>query len=80
MAKITVYRFDTWDAGADGYIRSRRWATREAVQRLSGSSGRVDEQTATEIDDSALGQEIEGMTDRNYNPNPRNGFQTRIGE
>ena len=29
--KVTVYRFDIYDAKADKMVRSKRWATREAI-------------------------------------------------
>lgn len=68
MGKVTVYQFTKYDINIDENIKSRRWATREAITRVGGE---VLEDTAMEVDDSVLGKEIDGMTDRNFNPYPR---------
>ena len=75
MRKVTVYRFKTWIGQADEYFTSTRWATPEAAAKACGS---IIEGTGIEVDESAVGREIEGMTERGYNPNPRTGFQTSI--
>jgi len=36
------------------------------------------EDTATEVESSVLGHEIDGMTERDFNPHPRAGFQTQV--
>jgi hypothetical protein len=61
VAKVKVYRFTVYDITADEQHRSRRWGTREAIDRARGE---VLEDTATEVDESVLGREIDGMTDR----------------
>jgi hypothetical protein len=55
--------------------RSLRWATRQAIECLGGE---VLEDTATEVDPSVLGKEIDGMTVRDFDPHPRTGFQTQV--
>ncbi len=75
MDKVTVYRFRLYDINNDENRQSRRWATREAIERIGGE---VSENTATEVDSSVLGKEIDGMTERNFDPHPRTGFQTQV--
>jgi hypothetical protein len=75
MGTITVYRFRKYDITNDENRQSHRWATREAVERIGGE---VLQDTATEVDPSALGKEIDGMTERNFDPHPRTGFQTQV--
>jgi hypothetical protein len=75
MGKITVYRFKKYDISNDENRQSRRWATREAIERIGGE---VLEDTATEVDPSAVGTEIDGMTERNFDPHPRTGVQTQV--
>jgi len=36
VSKITVYRFTKYDITTDQYQQSRRWATREAIERICG--------------------------------------------
>jgi hypothetical protein len=75
MSKTTVYRFRKYDIHSDGNLQSRRWATREAIERIGRE---VLEDTATEVDPSVLGKEIDGMTEINFDPYPRLGFQTQV--
>jgi hypothetical protein len=70
-----VFRFRTWDIANDCFQESRRWATKEAIERVMGeiiSDG-------IEVDDRFFGQEIDGMTirgsDPRYSPSPE--LQTR---
>jgi hypothetical protein len=51
--KVTVYRFDIYDAKADKMVRSKRWATREAIV-WAKAHPLLD--TAREIDQSLLGR------------------------
>jgi hypothetical protein len=62
MTTITVYQFTKYDITNDENCRSRRWGTREAIERIGGE---VLENTATEVDPAVLGREIDGMTERN---------------
>jgi hypothetical protein len=67
----TVYRFRTWDIVNDCYSESRRWATREAIERVQGEII----SDAVEVDDSLLGGEVDGMTARHFDPFAQGGFQ-----
>lgn len=49
--------------------------TREGIERICGE---VLEDTAIEIDESVVGREVEGLTERDFNPNLRTGFQTEV--
>ncbi len=63
----TVYRFRTWDIVYDCYRHSRRWATKEAIERVSGEA--VGE--PVEVDDKELflgEQPVDGMTRRGFDP------------
>ena len=71
MSKVTVYQFTKYDISVDASTMSRRWATREAIERVCGE---MLEDTATEVNSSVLGGEIDGMTERNFDPRPRPGF------
>lgn len=73
MPCVTIYRFMLYDITTDSMRPSRRWATREAIERLRGH---ILEETGTEIDSSMLSSEIEGMSAINFNPSPRRDFQT----
>ena len=65
MNRITVYPFTIYDATNDEMRQSRRWATRERIEWLGGE---ILEVTATEVDTSVVGTEIEGMTERGFDP------------
>jgi hypothetical protein len=75
MSKVTVYQFTVYDIASDNNRKSRRWATREAVALAGGC---VLEETDTEIDESLLGSEIEGMSARDFDPRPHTGFQRQV--
>jgi hypothetical protein len=62
MAK--VYRFRTWDITNDCYQQSGRWATKEAIERVSGEAT----SEGVEVDDVYLGKEVDGMTARGFDP------------
>jgi hypothetical protein len=72
LSKVTIYRFRLYDITTDGNRESRRWATREAIERIGGE---VLEDTATEVEASAVATDIDGMTVRGFDPHPRTGFQ-----
>jgi hypothetical protein len=72
MSKVTVYQFTVYDVSNDESRKSRRWATREAIK---WAGGHVLEQTATEVDESVLGGEIAGMSERGFDPHLRTGWQ-----
>lgn len=73
-----VYRFHTWDIVNDCFQQSRRWATEEAIKRVSGE---IISEGVT-IDDSFVGHEVDGMTARGFDarnpPASGAGFQPRV--
>ena len=74
MSKVKVYRFERYDINSDEWARSRRWATAEAI-------GRVCAQPVgdpVEVDQSVLGRQIEGMTERGFDPYAAVGFQQTV--
>lgn len=75
MAKVTVYRWKKYDISTDEKRVSRRWGTREAIERMGGE---IIADTATEVDESVIQSDIEGLTVRNFNPNPRTDFQRQV--
>ncbi|MBL6612397.1 MAG: hypothetical protein ISS15_21085 [Alphaproteobacteria bacterium] len=75
MSRVTVYRWTKYDISNDERKVSRRYGTREAVARVGGE---VIENSGIEIDQSAVGAEIDGMTARNFDANPRTGFQSQV--
>jgi hypothetical protein len=72
VTKVKVYQFTVYDITNDVQRRSHRCATREAIKRVRRQ---VLEDTEVEVDPSVLGREEEGMTERNFDPHPRPGFQ-----
>jgi hypothetical protein len=75
MSKAAIYRFQKYNISSDQYQISRRWGTSEAIERI-GAEPLKD--TGMEVDDSVLGREIDGMTDRDFDPRPRIGFQRQV--
>jgi hypothetical protein len=75
MAKVTAYQWAKYDIRDDASQKSRRWATREASE---WAGGYPIEDTATQIDESALGGEVEGMTSRNFDPHATKGFPNQV--
>lgn len=73
MAKVTIYRFETWDSANDEVRTSRRWGTKEAIEEIAG--GRVLEETAREVDEAVVRSDIWGFTERDFDPDTRSGFQ-----
>jgi hypothetical protein len=73
--KVKIYQFTKYSIQSDGNEKSRRWGTREAIERLGG---KVIEDTEIEVDASAVASDIEGLTERNFIPRPRTGFQTQV--
>jgi hypothetical protein len=75
MNKVKVCRFRKYDVTTDENQVSKRWATREAIERIGGEE--IIE-TETEVDPSAVGRDIAGMTARGFDPNRGIGFQTQV--
>lgn len=75
MAKVTVYQWAKYDIRDDAGQKSRRWATREAID---WAGGYPIENTATEVDELVLGGEVDGMTSRNFDPHATKGFPNQV--
>ena len=75
MSKTLIYRFRLYDIGNDENRISRRWGTLEAIARVHGEA-LMD--SATEVDLSVVGAEIPGLTERNFDPHRRTGFQRTV--
>ncbi len=75
MSTVTVYQFMMYDVANDTMRKSRRWATRNAVQWLGGE---LLKETAAEVDSSQVGQEIDGRTAIDFNPHRRADFQSQV--
>lgn len=65
MTTVRIHRFRLYDINSDSYRVSRRWATRDIIERLGGDI--VPGQVA-EVDAEVVASEIEGMTTLDYNP------------
>jgi hypothetical protein len=76
MDKVKIYRFRVYDIQNDEIRTSMRWATREAIRDIA--CGEVLEDTVREVEASAVQSDIVGMTERNYDPDRRIGFQTVV--
>ena len=72
---VTIYRFKKYDIATDEPVLSRRWATTEAIARVNGTAMK---DTATVVDVSVVGSEVEGMTVRGFDPHAQHGFQTVV--
>jgi hypothetical protein len=72
MSKVTIYQFAAYDISTDQMQRSRRWGTRSAIERIGGE---VLEETATEVDIGVVSSEIQGLSERGFDPLHRTGFQ-----
>jgi hypothetical protein len=70
---VKVYRFQLYNISTDQNETSRRWGTREAIERIGGE---VMKDTETEVNESDL--IYDGMTDRDFNPHKLTGFQTQV--
>jgi hypothetical protein len=60
-----VYRFKMYNISTDAEQESRRWATRETIEKVGGN---VIEDSVINVDEALLGREIPGMTDRGFKP------------
>jgi hypothetical protein len=65
MPKIRIHRFSLYDINSDSFRVSRRWATRDVIERLGGE---LIETPVVEVDASVLSSDIEGMTPPDYTP------------
>ena len=65
MATVNVHRFRLYDINSDSYVVSRRWATRDVIEKLGGE---IVGSPAIEVDASAVASDIDGMTPPDYDP------------
>lgn len=65
MAKVTVYRFKSYDIAKDEIKTSRRWVTKAAIEE---AGGQVIAEAAAEVESSSLGGEVTGMTEHDWWP------------
>ena len=75
MSKAIIYRFRKYDISTDAIQTSRRWGTREGIESVEG---KVIEDTATEVNATVVQSDIPGLTERNFQPKRRAGFQTQV--
>jgi hypothetical protein len=68
-----VFQFRMYDIGTDEFKQSRRWATREFIEKVGGlMTGR-----AAKVDEDMVSPE--GLTERNFDPEPRvSGFPSQV--
>ena len=79
MSTVTVYRFNAYDVSSDQMQKSRRWGTREAIVNVA--RGVVIEDESIEIEVQYIespNSDMPGFTSRDFNPNPRTGFQRQV--
>jgi len=60
-----IYRFTMYDILTDTKRESRRWGTRESIDRIGAA---IIEDSVVNVDEAILGSEIDGMTDRGFDP------------
>jgi hypothetical protein len=60
-----IYQFTMYDILTDSERKSRRWGTRESIDRIGGT---IVEESAINVDDALLWTEIDGMTERGFDP------------
>lgn len=64
-SKVKVYRFKRYDIQNDEYQVSRRWGTLDGIKAVCGVAL---QETETQIDAALIGKEVDGLTDRNFDP------------
>jgi len=68
-----VFQFKMYDVASDEFRQSRRWATREFIEKVGGlMTGR-----AAKVDEELVDEE--GLTARDFEPEPKSsGFPTHV--
>jgi hypothetical protein len=74
--KVAVYQFEIYDVQHDEMKRSRRWGTREAIERIA--HGIVLEDSATEVDQFEVDSDIPGLTEKDFIPHHHYDLQNVI--
>ena len=74
LALQTIYQFEVYDIGTDGYQKSRRWGTSEGIQQARGRIIGA----GVDVEDDAV--KLDGLTALNFDPHrPKaSGFLTRV--
>lgn len=72
MATVTIHRFRLYDINTDAYRVSRRWATRDIIEKIGGE---IIISPSAEVDASIVSSDIEGMTIMDYDPFTAGVFQ-----
>ena len=65
LGKVTVYRFRVYNIQSDESRLSRRWGTLQGIRSVGG---REEPDTGVEVDETAVGGEIFGLTSRDFDP------------
>jgi hypothetical protein len=76
VSTVTIFQFRSYDVVHDKIKLSRRWGTRKAIEEIA--HGEVLEETKTEVDARVVESGIHGMTEIDFNPHQRTGFQTDV--
>jgi hypothetical protein len=63
MATVKIHRFRLYDINTDSYRLSRRWATRDVIEKLGGE---FVASPSIEVDAAIVSSDIEGMTIPDY--------------
>lgn len=71
MTTVKVFRFEKYDITIDEWQTSRRWATEDAIEEVGGRAIA----SSVQVDQTVLGGEVKGMTNRDFNPRSSGGFQ-----
>ena len=73
MATVTIYRFSIYNIQSDTCQTSKRWGTLDGIRSVHGES---DKASATEVDESVVRSDVQGLTAIGFNPHARSsGFQ-----
>jgi hypothetical protein len=77
VAEVIVYQHQVYDIRDDGIVKSKRWGTRNAI--AENACDQVLENTAIDVDESAIRSEIHEFMGIGFDPRPRlSGFQMQV--
>lgn len=65
MTTVKIHRFCLYDINSNSYRVSRRWATRDVIEKFGGE---IVGSPAVEVDAAIASSDIEGMTIVDYDP------------
>jgi hypothetical protein len=75
VPNVTIFRFQTYDVRYDQMHTSKRWGTREGIEKWT--NGRVLEDTAAEVDASSVASDLPGLTETGFDPRFATGYLKR---